>query len=334
MRYQIMGTQIEVIRRGLTPRGGTFAREFKRVCTNNKMDWAVEKAYALEIIQNAKTDQLSKCSPESVARSIIDVAVMGLTLSPAMKLAYLVPYKNSCTVSPSYMGLEQIAYATGFVEMIQTVLVYENDHEFNVWTDETGRHIKHVEAISNRGHVTHAYCIAWFSSGKQHIEVMDRADIMACRDAATLKNNKKTPFTWTGKFRYEMYKKSVMRRGWKHWPRVDNPRIADMMTAVERADPLEFVDKTVVTAIANIDQDQKDKLIEMMVNAGVDDRSHDAWLHGMASKMGYQSVSAIRVEDFEAAASLMAEGLKLWKQNSKTPPESEQVDTTAQTVET
>jgi len=276
------------------------------------MHWAIEKAYALDIIANSKSDALLKCTPESVARSLIDVGVLGLTLSPAMKLAYLIPYKNQCTVSPSYMGLEQIAYKTGFVEMIQTVLVYKNDHEFNVWTDEAGRHITHREATSNRGEVTHAYCIAWFSSGKQHIEVMDKTEILACRDAATKKNFGKTPFTWIGAFKHEMYKKSVMRRGWKHWPRTDNPRIAEMMSAVERADPMEF-SNSIVTENTNIDQDGKDKLIELMKGAGVDERSHDAWLHGLANNMGYQSISALKADDFDAAASLMEEGLRSWK---------------------
>lgn len=324
-----MRNDLQVIEKGLAPRGGAFAKLFNRSRNDESLNWQIEKAYALEAIRN--NDKLQKCTPDSVARCIIDVGVLGLTLSPAMKLAYLIPYKDNCTVSPSYMGLEQIAYKTGFVEMIQTVLVHKNDHEFNVWTDENGRHISHKEAVSNRGPVTHAYCIAWFSSGKKHIEVMDREDIMACRDAAARKNFGKVPFTWTGGFRYEMYKKVVMRRGWKHWPRVDNPRIAEMMSAVERADPMEFKDSSVVKEKETVDQDNIDQLIKLLEEAGVDEKSHDAWLHGLASKMGYQSIRAVKAHDYEAAASLMEEGLRTWKlKHSK----SVQEDSTAQTVET
>jgi len=329
-----MGTELKVIEQGLSPAGGTFAREFRRVRTDERLDWKLEKAYALEIIESAKTDQLRKCTPESVARSIIDVGVMGLTLSPAQKLAYLIPYKNNCTASPSYMGLEQIAYKTGFVEMIQTVLVYENDHKFNVWTDEKGRHIIHEEAVGNRGHVTHAYCIAWFSSGKQHIEVMDKNELMACRDAAAKQNFGKIPFTWTGPFRYEMYKKSVLRRAWKHWPRTENPRIAEMMAAVERTDPMAF-DDSIVVERDTVDQGNIDELLTMMTEAGVDDKAHDAWLKGLAQKMGYQSIRMLKASDFEAAASIMEEGLRQWKIKHSTPsPSSEQADSTAQTVAT
>jgi len=323
-----MGQEMRVIEQALKPRGGLFAREFKRTRTNDTMDWNREKSYALEII--SQNDQLMKCEPDSIARSLIDLGVLGLTLSPSMKLAYLIPYKKNCTVSPSYMGLEQIAYKTGFVEMIQTVLVHKNDPEFNVWTDERGRHIIHREANGDRGEVTHAYCIAWFSSGKQHIEVMDKTEILACRDAATKKNWGKVPFTWTGAFKGEMYKKCVMRRGWKHWPRVDNPRIAEMMAAVERADPLEFKDNSVVTEITTIDQDQIDELVSMMCAAGVDDKGHDAWLHGLAKKLGYRSIRVVQASDFDAAASLMEEGLKKWASLQS----SKQENTTAQKEET
>jgi len=331
-----MGQELQLIKQGLSPKGGTFAREFRRTRNDDRLDWNVEKAYALEMISN--NDQLQRCTPESVARSLIDVGVLGLTLSPTMRLAYLIPYKDNCTVSPSYMGLEQIAYKTGFVEMIQTVLVCKNDPEFNVWTDELGRHIMHMEAAGNRGEVTHAYCLAWFSSGRKHVEVMDREDIMACRDAATKKNFGKVPFTWKGAFKHEMYKKSVMRRGWKHWPRVDNPRIAEMMSAVERSDPLDFKESSVVVEKDTISQSQIDELIKMMTDAGINDRSVDAWLKGLSSKLGYtQGIRTVKAHDFDAAASLMEEGLRQWKEKSKSKhPESgsKQENTTAQTVET
>jgi recombination protein RecT len=258
-----MGNELQRITKELAPRGGSFAKEFKRYRSDEHLQWNIEKAYALEII--SQSNALQKCSGESIARSLIDLGAMGLTLSPAMKLAYLIPYKNQCTVSPSYMGLEQIAYKTGFVEMIQTVLVHENDPEFNVWTDENGRHISHIEASGNRGKITHAYCIAWFSSGRQHIEVMDITELEACRDAATKKNLGQVPFTYTGAFKGEMFKKNVLRRGWKHWPRVDNPRIREMMNAVDNTDPMDFTEGSKTVAAR---KEIQDKLIGMMADAG------------------------------------------------------------------
>lgn len=326
-----------VMEQALKPKGGTLAREFKRIRTDNSMDWNREKSYALAII--AESDQLMKCDPDSVGRALLDLGILGLTLSPAMRLAYLIPYKRTCTVSPSYMGLEQIAYKTGFVELIETILVRKNDPEFNVWTDDKGRHIKHTEATEDRGEVTHAYCRAWFSSGRQHIEVMDKTEILACRDAAYKKNGNKMPFTWKGDFRGEMYKKCVMRRGWKHWPRIDNPAVVAMMTAVDRADPLEFGnDENVINHTTKIDQTQIDELVKTMVEAGIDERGHDSWLHGLAKKLGYRNIRALESGDFDAAASMMEEGVKVWtdrkKSNAAQSSDSEQVDTTAQTAAT
>jgi len=325
-----MGQELQRITKGLSPKGGTFAREFRRLRADTGLDWNVEKAYALEIIAN--NSGLQKCTPESIARSLIDVGVMGLTLSPAMKLAYLIPYKNNCTASPSYMGLEQIAYKTGFVEMIQTVLVHKNDPEFNVWTDEQGRHISHIEATSNRGDITHAYCIAWFSSGKQHIEVMDMTELEGCRDAAKKKNFGKVPFTYTGAFKGEMFKKNVLRRAWKHWPRVDNPRIAQMLTAVERTDPMDFTEGKKTSAGR---MELKTKLVELMTDAGVPTEKQAAWLSGLAASMRYKSISQVKPEDFDATVSQLEDGIRRWKEQSKPKAStSGQEDTTSQTVET
>ena len=297
-------------------KGGVFGREFGRTKAKDDLDWKVELAYAMEQVQ--RSPQLQQCTPDSIGRSIVDVGVLGLTLSPAMKLAYLIPYRDTkrgesyCTVSPSYMGLEQIAYRTGFVEMIQTNLVHERDR-FEVWTDEDGRHIRHEEATGDRGGVTHAYCITWFSSGRKHIEVMNKAELIACRDAAARKNGGKVPFTWKGDFRGEMYKKSVLRRGWKHWPRVENPALREAMLAVDRTDPLDFSEVKTIDATDRISQDDIDKLLEIMTDGGVPQENQDAWLAGMARKLGYKTVRSIKQVDFDQACDMMRDGLQRWK---------------------
>jgi recombination protein RecT len=309
-------------------RGGALCKEFNRSRLKEGMNWRVEMHYALAIIEATESgSQLRRCDPESVGRALIDLSVMGLSLSPALKEAYLIPYGKNCTVSPSYMGLEQIAWRTGFLEGIQCVLVRAGD-KFKVWMDDDGRHIMHVEG-QERGGVTHAYCMADFSSGKRHIEVMDRAELMACKQAAITKNKGKVPFTWVGPFRGEMYKKCPLRRGWKHWPKVDNPKLVAMMDAVNRADPMEFqkVD-SVVTERPTIDQDDIDVLIRMMENAGVPELKWDSQLSGLASALAYKGkIRNVMKADLERAVYTLQEGLKKWTQShpstaSDSEPES------------
>jgi phage RecT family recombinase len=301
-------------------KGGVFGREFGRSKAKDDLDWKVELAYAMEQVQ--RNEQLQACTPDSIGRSIVDAGVLGLTLSPAMKLAYLIPYKDYktkhsyCTLSPSYMGLEQIAYRTGFVEMIQTNLVHEKDR-FEVWTDEDGRHIRHEEAAGDRGGVSHAYCIAWFSSGRKHIEVMDKQQLIACRDAAAKKNGGKIPFTWTGGFRGEMYKKAVLRRAWKHWPRSEGLSSV-AIEVVDRADPMEFSAGVTIDATDKISQDDIDSLLEIMSDGGVPQENQDAWLAGMARKLGYKTVRSIKQADFDEACQMMRDGLERWQQQHST----------------
>lgn len=292
---------------------GVLGREFRRVRDNDNLDWKIEQAYALEQVQ--RNESLQKCEPDSIGRSIIDAAVLGLSLSPAKKEAYLIPYfdrkqgKSYCTLTTSYLGMEQIAYRTGFVEMIQTNLVCKGD-TFDVWTDENGRHISHTEG-KRRGEVTHAYCIAFFSSGRKHIEVMDKQQLIACRDAAAKKNGGKTPFTWTGGFRGEMYKKSVLRRAWKHWPRHDNPTLTRLLDTMDKTDPIDFDDR-IIEDDGKIGQKEINELIQIMEDGGVPAQGHDAWLAGLAKRMGYRTARSIKTADFEDTKAAMKEGVEKW----------------------
>jgi phage RecT family recombinase len=327
-----MNNQIAVVKKALG-RGGVVCKDFNRVKLNEHMDWKTEQAYALEIIQNNKS--FGRCTATSIGRSLVDLSIMGLTLSPAMRLAYLIPYGESCTASPSYMGLEQIAYRSGMVEGIQCGVVRKGD-EFREWTDERGKHLDHQVKPNNTGEITHSYCIAWLVSGRTLIEVMDKAALMACRDAAAKKNNNEVPWTWKGPFREEMYKKAALRRGWKHWPKVSDPRLSRMMEAVDRTDPMEFSkhDARVIDDETTLSQPQLNGLIEMMKEAQFPDRGVNAQLQGLASKLGYpKGIRSVLIKDYDAAASLMEAGLKRWKEatsQTSEPSDSEPVDSTAQ----
>lgn len=311
-------------------RGGALCKEFNRVRGIPDLNWRVEMFYALEMIE--KSQQLAKCEPSTVGRSIIDAATMGLSLSPAKKEAYLVPYNikvgpnewmQQCTLSVSYMGMEQIAYRTGLVTLIQTNLVRKGD-KFEVWTDDLGRHVKHAENLMEQGSVTGAYTIIKLSSGEQYVEYMSRRDLEACKEAAAKKNKGKVPFTWTGAFRGEMYKKSVFRRAWKHVPRTGRYEAA--IEAVERTDPMDFtadnkqykVDAaSVVEESVVIDGDMIDELVEIMEEGGVPHDLHGAWLKGLATGLGYQSIKGVLKSDFERAKDGMKAGLQRWQSSMK-----------------
>jgi len=325
-----MEQQLVEVKRHLG-RGGALCKEYNRVRRDDDLDWKVEQAYALEIIKNSK--QLKRCDPDSIGRSMIDLAVMGLSLSPAMKEAYLIPYKNNCTASPSYMGLVQIVLRTGVVTKVETDVVREGD-TWEQWSESGEKRFKHIIG-KDRGEVTHAWVAFHLTNGDVKIEVMDRATLRGCRDAAAKKNNGEVPFVWRGPFKEQMYKKCVVRRGWNLLPKLRDHRAVAMMDAVERTDPMDFSETKVIHESDTLTSDQISELINMMTGAGVQGSAHDAWLSGLASKMGFKGIRHVSAEEFDAAASLMKEGLERWKMLSTSEPsDSEQDATTPQEVAT
>ena len=321
-------------------RGGALCKEFNRVRLTEELDWRVEQAYAMEIIRDSKA--LQNADPVSIGRSLVDLAVMGLSLSPAKKEAYLIPYKGRCTASPSYMGLEQIGYRTGMLEGIQCKVVRKGDH-FREYTDRDGTNIEHEVLDDGSGPVTHAYSIAWLSTGRIIVDVMNRNTLMACRDAAAKKNNGAIPFTWKGAFRDEMYKKCSVRRNWKHWPRSGSPKVRAMLDAVERTDPMDFKeDEAKVVAghkrAPTFDQSHIDSLCDVMREAGYDTRGWNKQLQGLAVGMGYPAgIRSVLVTEFDRAKELMERGLVAWKERTSSKSaqsDSAQGTTTAQTEAT
>jgi recombination protein RecT len=100
--------------------------------------------------------------------------------------------------------------------MILADVVYEGD-EFSVWTDENGRHLRHVPNLSAPGRGTqksalYAYSIAKVSGEVDH-EVMNKEEIEKVRSKSKSPNGT-TWSEWWG----EMAKKTVVRRFSKRLP--------------------------------------------------------------------------------------------------------------------
>ncbi len=204
------------------------------------LKFAAQRNFALQIIQGS--EELRKCTPESVHNCLLDVAYTGLTLAPSQSLLYLIPYGEKATLCIGYRGMEQMAFGTGVVMAIQAVLVCESDPVFRVGTGPDGRYIMHEEARKDRGDVTHAYCIAQFKNGKQHVEVMDREQLNAVEEHAQKKqrSGKRGGAVWRGPFKDEMRKKAVIRRGWKHWPHDAEGKLQRAIEVMDTIEPVTF----------------------------------------------------------------------------------------------
>lgn len=268
------------------------------------LDWSAEKRYVLALLSDPNNDYLLSCAlenPASVADALLDLSRLGLSLSPVMKQAYLIPYKTGgvakVTLCPSYIGMEQSVLRSGKVTVIQTDLVYEND-EFRRWTDDGGARFSHVPARRDRGALEGAYCLAKFANGESHMEFMPVEDIVACYEAGVRKNNGKVPPSWKY-FRPEMEKKCVVRRAAKHWP--SDKHVELLMDQLDRADPMEFRQVEEEPGEAKLLlNDEQIKALEDSLTA-VEESARGVWVQRASSAMGYTGgPTTVPHDEFEA----------------------------------
>lgn len=166
--------------------------------------------------------------PQSVINAVTNVAAIGITLNPAKKQAYLIPRKINGThvicLDISYMGLIELAVASGSIRWAQAKLVHERDSYTPAGYDKPPEHVYQAFG-SDRGTVVGVYVVAKTSDGDFLTHEMDIASVNNIRDRsdswiAYVTDKKRSPWaTDTG----EMIKKTVIKQASKTWPKT--PRL-------------------------------------------------------------------------------------------------------------
>lgn len=203
-----------------------------------------EISFALQIIN--KSDVLAKCSQESKQSAVLNIANIGLTLNPALNLAYLVPrYDRAskgfvCTLMPSYQGLVKLLTDSGSVTSCEAQVVYKND-EF-VYELGTEAKIKHVPHFgSDRGDIIGVYAIAHLHNGQRQIELMNADDIEKVMEMSesykAYKEGKARSCVWID-HKPEMCRKTILKRLTKYLPKTE--RYEQVANAIE-ADNQDYV---------------------------------------------------------------------------------------------
>ena len=184
------------------------------VADGNLVNYQREAMFALQTV--AKSDFLQKCSTESLRNSVINVAAVGLTINPAMKLAYLVPRKGVACLDISYIGLVKIATDSGGVLAVAAVLVRANDRFSYNGPFEAPTHVfDPFESEEKRGNIIGVYTIAKLASGVTQIDAISREEIDKIRSMSQAKSG-----PWFDWFE-EMVKKASIKRASKLWPRTE-----------------------------------------------------------------------------------------------------------------
>lgn len=187
---------------------------------HNAVNFKREASFALDALKsNVYLASIAMGDQDSFKRAIINVAAIGLSLSPVSKLAYLVPRDKKVCLDISYRGYIQLAVDIGSVKWVKAEIVRETDtFEYQ----GMGKEPLHLfSPFKERGSIVGAYCVAKTHDGEFIIEMMPIDEIYSIRDRSSAwkayqkDSAKKNPWVTD---ETEMMKKTIIKRAYKSWP--------------------------------------------------------------------------------------------------------------------
>ncbi len=198
----------------------TFTQLARR---HNVPDFTFEReaAFARQILkENDYLAQVACGNQDSLKEAIINVAAIGLSLSPIHKLAFLVPRKKKVCLDISYQGYLELATSKGIILWAKPEIVRDED-EFEY--HGVNREPTHkFNPFKERGAIVGGYVIAKMPNGDMLVDFMPIHEIYSIRDrsegfkAFKAKQISNTP--WASD-EVEMIKKTLIRRAQKTWPK-------------------------------------------------------------------------------------------------------------------
>jgi len=164
------------------------------------------------VISVARNPKLLNCTKFSFLESVVRAAELGLRFAGAGGEAYLIPYKNKCTLIIGYRGLCALARRTGKVVRIEARCVHEKD-VFKIEYGHSQQLIHRPHLGPDRGEITCVYALGELKGGSVQLEVMTRVQIdqIRSRSRASADGPWKTDYE-------EMARKTVLRRLCKYLP--------------------------------------------------------------------------------------------------------------------
>jgi len=187
-----------------------------------------ELGFAAQIISKSPT--LQKCGVTSVIDSVVNASRVGITLNPALRLAYLVPRKSIATLEISYMGLITILKKSGGCKYIEAFIVYQDEaFQYNP-ADGTLSHTIYyasTEAEQKQRKIIGCYSRAVLLSNEVVFCFMPMWEIEKVKKFSEGSDSKWS--AWQN-WEEEMIKKSVIKRHFKTL--VSNAEITEVVEAL------------------------------------------------------------------------------------------------------
>jgi len=198
---------------------------FDACLVDKSINFEREAGFALQVLAgNEYSMKVALNNRQSVVDAIVNVASIGISLNPAKKQAYLVPRKDKICLDISYMGLMDLAQATGSVKWAQAALVYASDTFTLNGLDKPPTHVFNPFS-KDRGEIVGVYCVVKTIDGDYLTHTMTYDDCIAIRDRSEawkswIAKRAKSPGPW-GTDEGEMIKKTCVKQASKYWPTTD-----------------------------------------------------------------------------------------------------------------
>lgn len=236
------------------------AREtFDNSLVDKSISFEREAGFAMQ--QLGKNDYMQKAAlnnRQAVFDAVVNIAAIGISLNPAKKQAYLVPRDNKICLDISYMGLMDLAQATGSVKWAQAALVYENDTFTLTGLDRAPQHTFNPFS-KDRGAIVGVYVTIKTGHDEYLTHTMTIEDAYAIRDRSSAwKSGKSGPWkTDEG----EMIKKTCVKQAYKYWPKTERLETAIHHLNENNGEGLAVIqeEKTIYNKVATISGNDANK---------------------------------------------------------------------------
>lgn len=198
--------------------------EFMTLLADRSIKFEQEAGFAIQIIgNNSYALSTAASNRTSVVNAVKNIAAIGISLNPAKKQAYLVPRGGAICLDISYMGLMDLAMATGSIKWAQAELVRENDGFARGNFDKPPVHTFNPFS-KDRGEIVGVYVVVKTADGDYLTHTMEIGEVYDIRDrseawkAYTAKKVKSCPWVSDAG---EMIKKTCVKQAYKYWPKTE-----------------------------------------------------------------------------------------------------------------
>lgn len=289
-----MSNQVATIENNVftvTEQATNLAVNHKAISIDAENNYAIQQLYKNDIA--IKTAQ---SNPVSVQNAILNLSSIGISLNPALKHAYLVPRDGAIHLDVSYMGLMHLAQEIGSIEWGQAKIVYANDTYESQGLNKEPLH--RFNAFSkDRGEKVGVYCTVKLPTGDFLTEEMSAEEILEVRSKSKSQHSNYSPWNT---FEKEMWRKSVVKRASKYWPKTcgtKGNRLDTAIHVINEHEGLSTAKEDALKEIINMYEAQESPMVMFdFTNSLSLDDTEKQWVYSNFPK-GHKTKIAARLKD-------------------------------------